>query len=76
MKFGQIVRFRLGLKLFPQFTKILYCAHSQHTFDVDIIMNTILTNTSNIILTIPHVKQYILVVTMFQTTVYASKTHM
>jgi hypothetical protein len=46
MKVDQIVRLRLGLKLFPQFTKILGVLRTRsHTFDVDIIMNTLVAKT-------------------------------
>ena len=47
-----------------------------HTFDVDIIMNALLTIMNMVTSIIPHVKQYMLIVIMFQTTVHASKTHM
>jgi hypothetical protein len=75
MKVDQIVRFRLGLKLFPQFTKKLLRTRS-HTFDVDIIMNILLTDTNIITSMILSIKQYILIVLEFQTTVYSLKTHM
>ena len=42
----------------------------------DIIMSTILTITDMVASIIPHIKQYILIVTMFQTAVCAMKTHM
>ena len=77
LKFGKIVRFRLGLKLFPQFTKILLLrTYTENTFDVYIIMNALLTITNMVTSMIPSLKQYILIVSMFQTTVYTSKTHM
>ena len=47
-----------------------------HTFDVDIIMNALLTNTNMVTSMFPSIKQYILIVIVFQTTVHASKTHM
>ena len=54
------------------FSNMMNC----HTFDVDITMNTILTITKIVKLIIAHIKQYILIVTMFQTTVHALKTLM
>jgi hypothetical protein len=53
------------------FSNMMHC----HTFDVDIIMNTILLITNIITSDIPSMTQCILIVLMFQTTVYASKTH-
>jgi hypothetical protein len=46
-----------------------------HTFDVDFITNTILTIMKIITSKIPSMKQYILIVSMFQMTEYSSKTH-
>ena len=54
------------------FSNMMNC----HTFDVDIIMNSILANTNMVTSMIPDIKQYSLIVSMFQTAVYVSKKHM
>ena len=50
------------------FSNMMAC----HTFDVNIIMNALLTIKDMVASIIPHIKQYILIVIMFQTTVHAS----
>jgi hypothetical protein len=62
------MKFYAGPKfLFPN---VMNC----HTFDVDIIMNTIRTITNIIPSIIPSMEQYIVIVIMLQTPVYTSKT--
>ena len=65
-----------GMKFYAGPTFLFSNMMTCHTFDVDIIMNALLTITNMVTSIIPHIKQYILIVIVFQTTVHASKTHM
>ena len=65
-----------GMKFYAGPTFLFPNMMACHTFDVDIIMNALLTITNMVTSIIPSLEQYILIVIMFQTTVHASKTHM